>query len=489
MTSLLRKAVSSDRRRYKQEEFDLDLTYITPRIVAMGYPASGVEGVYRNHIDDVSRFLEQKHKSHYLVFNLSGRRYDNSKFNDNVLELGWPDHHSPPLHMLFDVCTSMHSWLNANSDNIVVVHCIAGKGRTGVVISSYLLWSGKQETTRDALDFFAEQRSERAIGVQYPSQQRVVKYFEQAIKTSPTQSPQAPELVLAKIVVHGVPSFDKDIGGCQPVVHVMKAPILVDGKEKGETIYRSPWDSCPVAPTQEHLLFEVDRLCKGDVLVRFYHCPLLMQTFGGSGPTAKLMFRFAFHTSFVTNDTLVLEQKDIDVANQEKHAKKFPPNFMVVVYFQTPRPDRVYSKDLTSELVKKVRKEGWLWKQGKFHTAFKKRWFYLNDNYLDYYRSNKESKSICSIPLSEVKLCSVEEKDFDRPNCVALVTKDRKYILSADSEEEIHQWINAICESMTAYSAALTPTADQDACYDENDLLEATGREGDEDYYEEEGNA
>jgi len=63
MAWLIRSAVSGKRHRYRDAEFDLDLAYITPRIMAMAYPGSGVEGMYRNNIMDVARFLVVPHDS------------------------------------------------------------------------------------------------------------------------------------------------------------------------------------------------------------------------------------------------------------------------------------------------------------------------------------------------------------------------------------------------------------------------------------------
>jgi hypothetical protein len=44
----LRQCVSLKKKRIKKDNYDLDLSYITSNIIAMGYPAEGFESVYRN---------------------------------------------------------------------------------------------------------------------------------------------------------------------------------------------------------------------------------------------------------------------------------------------------------------------------------------------------------------------------------------------------------------------------------------------------------
>jgi hypothetical protein len=39
----LRNLVSKEKRRFKDDKYDLDLTYINTKIIAMGFPSSGSE--------------------------------------------------------------------------------------------------------------------------------------------------------------------------------------------------------------------------------------------------------------------------------------------------------------------------------------------------------------------------------------------------------------------------------------------------------------
>ena len=50
---IVRTLVSGEKNRFKDRKYNLDLSYITPRILAMAYPASGFEKLYRNDIETV----------------------------------------------------------------------------------------------------------------------------------------------------------------------------------------------------------------------------------------------------------------------------------------------------------------------------------------------------------------------------------------------------------------------------------------------------
>ena len=50
----IRTIVSGKKQRLKESNYNLDLSYICPRIVAMSYPGSGLKITYRNNIETVS---------------------------------------------------------------------------------------------------------------------------------------------------------------------------------------------------------------------------------------------------------------------------------------------------------------------------------------------------------------------------------------------------------------------------------------------------
>jgi len=182
----VRALVSQNKRRFEQDGFSLDLAYITKRIIAMGFPSQGIEGVYRNNIDDVVRFMETYHADCYKVYNLcSERTYDaacKARFHGRVESFPFDDHNPPPFEMIRAFCIDASNWLHAAPQNVVAVHCKAGKGRTGVMVCALLLHLFDCSSAEEALKYFSAARTYDGKGVTIMSQKRYVKYFAENLK-------------------------------------------------------------------------------------------------------------------------------------------------------------------------------------------------------------------------------------------------------------------------------------------------------------------
>ncbi|CAE6405997.1 unnamed protein product [Rhizoctonia solani] len=129
-TNFARRVVSGQKARFQEGEIDLDLAYITDHVIIMGFPADGLEALYRNRREDAKRFLDERHRDNYWIFNfcpLKENSYSKEYFHGRVSRYPFPDHHAPPLAILPLAAREMREWL------------AAGKGRSGTLACAYLL--------------------------------------------------------------------------------------------------------------------------------------------------------------------------------------------------------------------------------------------------------------------------------------------------------------------------------------------------------------
>ncbi|XP_062518376.1 tensin-1-like isoform X2 [Corticium candelabrum] len=312
--SHIRHKVAKGRGRYIDSSFDLDLTYITERIIAMSFPATGLESTYRNNLEDVARMLQQKHQDKFMVFNLSDRSYDVTKLNFQVLDFGWPDHLAPPLDRLCSICKSIDSWLASDPLHVVVVHCKGGKGRTGTVISAYMHYSNVCQSAEAALDQFAMKRfyDNKLGGVTQPSQRRYVHYFSDLLKNKITLIDTP--VLLHTFILHGVPNFDGR-NGCRLFLKIY---------QNLELVHTTDVHVGTVGQERIKITFPEELELAGEVLVKGFH-----KTLSGR----DIVFRCQFHTCVLTDYVLVLEKSELDESFRDR---RFPDASRVEFVFSPP---------------------------------------------------------------------------------------------------------------------------------------------------------
>lgn len=200
MASLLRQIVAGPRARHP--EAGLDLCYVTDNIVATSGPSGTYPQLaYRNPLKDLVKWLDDNHGTEWCIweFRAEGTGYPDAEVYGRVRHYPWPDHHPPPFALVPRIVGSMRSWLR-NEDGeggksgdgeakvdrkarTVVVHCKAGKGRSGSMACSYLI-SQEGWTPEQAMQRFTERRMRPGFGagISIPSQLRWITYVDRWTK-------------------------------------------------------------------------------------------------------------------------------------------------------------------------------------------------------------------------------------------------------------------------------------------------------------------
>ncbi|XP_077290591.1 phosphatase and tensin-like protein [Arctopsyche grandis] len=351
MANPLRNIVSKQRIRYQKDGFNLDLTYITKNLIAMGYPGDKLEGIYRNHIDEVFRMLEANHCDHYKIYNLcSERSYDSGKFRMRVAVYAFDDHNPPTIELIQRFCEDVHSWLSKDPENIAAVHCKAGKGRTGTMICCYLLFSEQFKTASEALKFYGQKRAYDEKGVTIPSQRRYVeyyaillnKYLSEIAVSSPTSSVvslyKPPTLLILELLMQPPPSLNGGQGSLEFSVLAANRQSSQKGIVSLSEARKSP--SC--------IRIQLDRCTPivGDIKVEVFNKPKI-------AISKEKLFHFWFNTFFVTYNAkavgeptserngstsptykLTLNKWELDDAHKDTQHKTYASDFKVQLVMQ-----------------------------------------------------------------------------------------------------------------------------------------------------------
>lgn len=315
----MKSLVSQDKTRFCYDGFDLDLTYITPRIIAMGYPSKNIEGIYRNNMEDVKNFFMTRHPNHYKVYNLCEER----NYKDCFYKQGYfpfKDHEAPPLNLIKPFCEDVKKFLDEDEKNVVAIHCLAGKGRTGTFICCLLLYLNFFETAEECLLYYGLLRVGTVKGVTVPSQMRYVHYFEYILKNKLPDPIIFKKVVLRKLKMYTIPKVGKKF---QPnfVVDNLKKSVKYSDIMSRKESYGFDLDFI------EFPLGAGGIAVSGDVRVQFYQMQFL-------NLKSEKLFKFWFNTNFMPeNGVFEIKKDEIDKACKDKECKTYKKEFKIELEF------------------------------------------------------------------------------------------------------------------------------------------------------------
>ena len=315
--NLVKSLVSKKKNRFCYDGFDLDLTYITTRIIAMGLPSTSIEGLYRNSMDNVKKFLNTRHPSHYKVYNLCiEKTYPQDMFYKQGY-FPFKDHEAPPINLIRPFCEDAKSFLDEDEQNIIAVHCKAGKGRTGTFICCLMMYMNIFDNADECLQYYGMMRVENGKGVTVPSQIRYVSYFETILKNNIAHPIVFVKKKIMKLRMYTLPMFHK----------VYTSSFTINNN--GNSYHSDKKKNIEGENNNTIVDFNINNelIVEGDVQIIFYRFHVLGKK--------ESIFKFWFNTNFIPNNDNIytFKKNSIDKACKDKECKYYKNEFKIEVHF------------------------------------------------------------------------------------------------------------------------------------------------------------
>ena len=363
----LRSLVSLQKTRYVEDGLDLDLAYITPSIIAMGFPCEGREELFRNPMSHVVKFFDKYHKKRFKVYNLCSERfYPPNRFGGSFERFPFDDHNPCPLQMLLLICDNVFEFVSEGGERmntvgpqvmfdkaqssqmsdmpVAALHCKAGKGRTGLVICAFILFAGICRTAQDSMSVFARRRTKDGKGIQIPSQKRYLDYFHSVLYNYNGAIPSA-AVTLGSLVLSHSPMVEGDGSSTLFIKveargkHHRHVPL---GRTEGRV--NAPLDV--LADTCEGSGGGLVRTVKGSTTISLpintslvdvgdFRVVLLHRYKAGNDIE---LCSFWLHTGFLSNSSTTIAKDMLDDAVKDKRHHRFPAGFRVTLSYTVDAP-------------------------------------------------------------------------------------------------------------------------------------------------------
>lgn len=289
---------------------ELDISYVTSRIIVMPLPSEGLESAYRyNNFEDIKLLLDSKHPNNkYSVYNLSGKTYHNKFGSARVIncKFAYPEHFKAPLlNALYQLCEDIYQYLSGDSRNVVVIHCLDGKATSATLFCGLLIYASVCVVPEDALQIFAVKRCPPNLK---PSELRYLYYLTDIIN-KPLKQPHFKPVQLVSLQLQPIPAFTKVRDGCRPYLEIYSEnrcilSTLQDYEQM--RLYNITEGKC---------ILNINASVCGDVCIIVYHARNVLGSVMSQGRlTGIKICQIQLHTGFIPEKetSLIFTKSDLD---------------------------------------------------------------------------------------------------------------------------------------------------------------------------------
>lgn len=286
---------------------NLDICRISNRLLVT---SGHVNNDFTNDLSALRDFLKAKYRDKYLIWNIGPHETQTtSSFNFRLIPCTLPKSQSHTLKFLFHQCHAMLGWLQLSPENVVVIQCADGWGRSGLLMSCLMKFSGAVDSTFEALNIFQSRR----LKTLKPSSQRTIsqninlrylKYFND-LCSSRGRVPNPASLCLHQIIISTIPIFDSS-GSCSPGLEIfqnnelkLSSACIGDKSQLSSDIYLFKDDY--------NIIFKLkDNSLARDIQLHIFHSDQR------TGQRTTIL-SFTFNTAFFHPGVIRLRPEDLEI--------------------------------------------------------------------------------------------------------------------------------------------------------------------------------
>ncbi|XP_055613200.1 cyclin-G-associated kinase [Uranotaenia lowii] len=282
---------------------DLDISYITQRLLVMPCPSEGLESAYRtNHIDDVRVYLESRFlPTKISIYNLGPRSCPRLPPPVRTVEGSFiyspapASFKAPTLAGLYSLAEDMYGFLNADPKTVVVIQSPdSGKALAATMVCALLVYSQLVTEPEDALQIFAVKRTPPNMR---PSELRYLYYLGDIVRSVP-HLPHYKPVTLVSITANPVPRMTKARDGCRLYIEVAAGDRILFSTLQDYERMRL------YLASEGKITLTLNVTVCGDVTMTLYHA---RNALGGIGrPQGLKICQFQFNTGYIPEEETLI---------------------------------------------------------------------------------------------------------------------------------------------------------------------------------------